>query len=125
MSKSTTPRVREGGRSAPSSSLAVFSGPGAISTIRLVTEARPTVRVGPRGRAGGAGGRRRAVVRGGARVAADRRLGVGLPVVAEVEVADGPDLAPADLDQVALDELAGVDEPRGDLVGPAAADEQD
>jgi hypothetical protein len=59
-------------------------------------------------------------------VAVDRQLDLGLAVVGDPDALDGPHRDAADLDGVALHELAGVEEVGLDLVAAdAAAPEQD
>jgi hypothetical protein len=52
-------------------------------------------------------------------VLVDRDLDLRQAVVGEADVLDLPHLLAGDRDEVALDELAGVDEPRGDAVALA------
>ena len=80
-------------------------------------QAQVDVAVGDARQRGLADGRVRALAQRLVAVVGDLQRHVGLAVVGEVDLLDRPDRPAGDLDVVALDELAGVLEPRVDLVG--------
>ncbi len=114
-SRSTTPRVWSGPSTPPSGISLAVSGPGDRSMNRLATPDRPTVLICalvPRWSGFGV-------------ITVDGHLHLGQAVVGQLDRGDLPHLAPADLDQVALDQLAAVTELRVDHVVAAAEPEHE